>query len=60
MQQLSGQDASFIDSEGVGTRLGARFARRGEAGVVNTVVTNVPGPRLADATRAPAAAGRRR
>lgn len=30
---------------GVGTRLGARFARRGSAGVVNTVVTNVPGPR---------------
>jgi WS/DGAT/MGAT family acyltransferase len=30
---------------GVGTRLGARFARRGNAGIVNTVVTNVPGPR---------------
>ena len=30
---------------GVGTRLGARFARRGQAGIVNTVVTNVPGPR---------------
>jgi diacylglycerol O-acyltransferase len=30
---------------GVGTRLGARFARRGQAGLVNTVVTNVPGPR---------------
>jgi diacylglycerol O-acyltransferase / wax synthase len=30
---------------GVGTRLGARFARRGTAGLVNTVVTNVPGPR---------------
>ena len=30
---------------GVGTRLSARFARRGQAGVVNTVVTNVPGPR---------------
>ena len=29
---------------GVGTRLSARFARRGQAGVVNTVVTNVPGP----------------
>jgi WS/DGAT/MGAT family acyltransferase len=30
---------------GVGTRLSARFARRGNAGIVNTVVTNVPGPR---------------
>jgi WS/DGAT/MGAT family acyltransferase len=30
---------------GVGTRLSARFARRGQAGLVNTVVTNVPGPR---------------
>jgi diacylglycerol O-acyltransferase len=30
---------------GVGSRLGARFARRGQAGIVNTVVTNVPGPR---------------
>jgi diacylglycerol O-acyltransferase len=30
---------------GLGTRLSARFARRGQAGVVNTVVTNVPGPR---------------
>jgi WS/DGAT/MGAT family acyltransferase len=30
---------------GLGTRLGARFARRGGASLVNTVVTNVPGPR---------------
>jgi diacylglycerol O-acyltransferase / wax synthase len=30
---------------GVGSRLSARFARRGAAGVANTVVTNVPGPR---------------
>ncbi|HEU4840071.1 MAG TPA: wax ester/triacylglycerol synthase family O-acyltransferase [Ilumatobacteraceae bacterium] len=30
---------------GVGTRLSSRFARRGQAGLVNTVVTNVPGPR---------------
>ena len=30
---------------GLGTRLSARFARRGGAGIVNTVVTNVPGPR---------------
>ena len=30
---------------GLGTRLSARFARRGAAGVINTVVTNVPGPR---------------
>jgi len=30
---------------GVGTRLAGRFTRRGSAGLVNTVVTNVPGPR---------------
>lgn len=30
---------------GLGTRLAGRFTRRGMAGVVNTVVTNVPGPR---------------
>jgi diacylglycerol O-acyltransferase len=30
---------------GVGTRLSSRFARRGQGGMVNTVVTNVPGPR---------------
>ncbi len=30
---------------GLGTRLGARFARRGGSSLVNTVVTNVPGPR---------------
>jgi diacylglycerol O-acyltransferase len=30
---------------GLGTRLSSRFARRGQAGLVNTVVTNVPGPR---------------
>ena len=30
---------------GVGTRLAGRFSRRGSAGLVNTVVTNVPGPR---------------
>jgi WS/DGAT/MGAT family acyltransferase len=30
---------------GVGTRLASRFTRRGSAGLVNTVVTNVPGPR---------------
>jgi hypothetical protein len=30
---------------GVGTRLAARFARRGSGALVNTVVTNVPGPR---------------
>ena len=30
---------------GVGARLSSRFARRGQAGLVNMVVTNVPGPR---------------
>jgi WS/DGAT/MGAT family acyltransferase len=30
---------------GVGTRLAGRFSRRGSSGLVNTVVTNVPGPR---------------
>ena len=30
---------------GLGTRLSARFARRSGSGIVNTVVTNVPGPR---------------
>jgi WS/DGAT/MGAT family acyltransferase len=30
---------------GLGARLASRFARRGTAGLVNTVVTNVPGPR---------------
>jgi WS/DGAT/MGAT family acyltransferase len=30
---------------GLGTRLTARFARRGNVGIVNTIVTNVPGPR---------------
>jgi hypothetical protein len=30
---------------GLGTRLSGRFARRGQAGLANTVVTNVPGPR---------------
>jgi len=30
---------------GVGTRLAGRFTRPGSAGLVNTVVTNVPGPR---------------
>ena len=30
---------------GLGSRLAGQFARRGAAGVINTVVTNVPGPR---------------
>ena len=30
---------------GLGSRLAGQFARRDRAGVVNTVVTNVPGPR---------------
>ena len=30
---------------GLGTRLAGQFARRGNAGAVNCVVTNVPGPR---------------
>jgi len=30
---------------GVGSRLAGQFARRGAAGVINTVATNVPGPR---------------
>jgi WS/DGAT/MGAT family acyltransferase len=30
---------------GLGTRLAGQFARRGSAGAVNCVVTNVPGPR---------------
>lgn len=30
---------------GVGSRLTGQFARRGSPGVINTVVTNVPGPR---------------
>ncbi len=30
---------------GLGTRLAGQFSRRGMAGAVNTVVTNVPGPR---------------
>ena len=36
---------------GLGTRLSARFARRGQSGIVNTVVTNVPGPARAAVLR---------